>query len=124
MRLWDVQRGKEIRSLEGHSDFVRSVASYPDARYALSGSNDKSVRLWDVQTGQEIRRFDGYVGYVLGVAFSPDRHDVLFGSQDASCGTFKPEKKLAASKDLWMPRTAWHSLPTVVMSSLEAPAQQ
>jgi hypothetical protein len=83
IRLWDVQRGKEIRRLEGHSNIVRSVAFSPNSRYALSGSNDKSVWLWDVQTGQEISRFDGYGGYVLGVAFSPDGRYALCGSRDA-----------------------------------------
>ena len=51
VRLWDVETGRCLRVLEGHTDSVRSVAWSADGRRALSGSGDKTVRLWDVETG-------------------------------------------------------------------------
>ena len=36
--------GKETSKLEGHSDYVRSVAISPDGKTIVSGSDDKTVR--------------------------------------------------------------------------------
>jgi serine/threonine protein kinase len=36
--------GKELRRLDGHTDNVGAIS--PDGHYALSGSNDTTVRLW------------------------------------------------------------------------------
>ena len=46
LRLWDVETGKVVRSFDGHTDVVRSVAFSPDGRRALSGSRDMTMRLW------------------------------------------------------------------------------
>ena len=71
-----------IRTFTGHSDLVRSVAFSPDGRYALSGSNDKTLKLWDVNTGSAIRTFTGHSNQVRSVAFSPDGRYALSGSND------------------------------------------
>lgn len=68
----------------GHSDDVNSVAFSPDGWYALSGSNDKTLKLWDIATGREIRTFKGHSKMVYSVAFSPDGRYALSGSWDST----------------------------------------
>ena len=44
IRVWDTATGQEVRTLQGHSDLVRSVALSPDEKTIASGSNDRTVR--------------------------------------------------------------------------------
>ncbi len=46
VRLWDVETGNELACLKGHTGPVRAVAFSPDSRFALSGSDDHTIRLW------------------------------------------------------------------------------
>jgi WD40 repeat protein len=71
-----------IRTFSGHTGEVWSVAFSPDGMYALSGSDDHTLKLWDVNSGTEIRSFSGHTGRVNSVAFSPDGRYALSGSND------------------------------------------
>lgn len=46
MSWWDLGTGRCLRTLTDHADEISSVAVTPDARHALSGSRDCTVRLW------------------------------------------------------------------------------
>ncbi len=68
----DYQKFKELSTLSGHSDQVRSVAFSPDGKTLASGSDDKTVKLWNVADGKELRSLSGHSSIVTSVAFSPD----------------------------------------------------
>ena len=90
IKLWDVNTGKEIRTLTGHANWVNSVAFSPDGKFLASGSADCTIKLWQVQTGIEIQTFTGHSDPVSSVAYSPrtpttnsqERQLVASGSND------------------------------------------
>ncbi len=88
MRLWDVETGRCLRVLEGHTDWIQEVAWSADGRYALSGGEygavDETVRLWEVETGRCLRVLKGHVNAIWSVAWSPDQRLALSGSADGT----------------------------------------
>ncbi len=69
--LWDVATGKELRSLQGHTGFVRSVAFGPGGRTLASSGTDHTIKFWDVATGKELESLKNPSGDD-SVVFSPD----------------------------------------------------
>ena len=82
LRLWDVNSGKCLRTFEGHTKTVKSVALSADGRWALSGSHDKTLRVWDVSSGECLRTFEEHEYGVCSVALSADGRWVLSGGGD------------------------------------------
>ena len=37
-----------MKTLEGHTDAVKSVCVSPDEKYIISGSKDKTIKIWDM----------------------------------------------------------------------------
>ncbi|TIW08357.1 MAG: WD40 repeat domain-containing protein, partial [Mesorhizobium sp.] len=81
IKLWDLDTGREVRRLEGHSGTVYALALSADGNRLLSGSLDGTARLWDMETGSETALFDSRSGPVYAVAFAADG-TVLTGGYD------------------------------------------
>jgi WD40 repeat protein len=76
-RVWlharvTVPQQKFLFSLNGHTNWVRTCQLSPDARLAVSGGDDHSVRVWDLETRATLHAFDELDGSVNVAAFHPD----------------------------------------------------
>ena len=80
--MWDATRGKELKSLAGHTNWVLSVAFSPDGSRIVSGSEDRTVRVWDVTRGEGSKSLAGHTSPVNSVAFSSDGSRIVSGSVD------------------------------------------
>ena len=90
-----------LKTLEGHSEEVNSVAYSPDGTKIISSSEGSTINIWDANTGEclkNLKRFSdfpditkifsgsrdeiGHSGEVNSVAFSPDGTKIISGSTD------------------------------------------
>jgi len=64
--------GPLLRTLEGHTSWVRAVAVTNDGSRAISASNDRTLKVWDLETGEHIRTLEGHIDSVMAVAVTND----------------------------------------------------
>jgi dipeptidyl aminopeptidase/acylaminoacyl peptidase len=80
-KIWNLETGKEITTLKGHSHYVNSVAFSPDGKLLATGSADSTAKVWTIATG-EARTLKEHSGVVSSVAFSPDGQKLATASAD------------------------------------------
>ncbi|KJZ69045.1 hypothetical protein HIM_11571 [Hirsutella minnesotensis 3608] len=90
VRLWDPATGAHGHPLEGHGDWVTTVAFSPDGKTLASASGDSTVRLWDPATGAHRHPLEGHGGWVTAVAFSPDGKTLASASDDSTVRLWDP----------------------------------
>lgn len=57
VKLWDLRTSECLKTLEGHSNSVTSIALSPDNQLLVSGSYDETAKLWDIETGECLKTF-------------------------------------------------------------------
>ncbi|GAA6619659.1 NB-ARC domain-containing protein [Scytonema sp. NUACC26] len=51
VKIWDVRTGQCLKTLQGHTNQVSSVAFSSDGQILASSSTDETIELWDVRSG-------------------------------------------------------------------------
>jgi WD40 repeat protein len=82
VKLWDITTGKCLKTLQGHTSWVNSVAISPDGTTLVSGSADRTIKLWDIRTGECLKTLQGHTQRVQSVAISPDSATLISSSND------------------------------------------
>jgi WD40 repeat protein len=81
VRLWDTRTNLCLKTLQGHSNGIWSVAFNPippNSPYQeelggilASGSQDGMIRFWNIKTGKYLAGIQGHASWIWSVAFSP-----------------------------------------------------
>jgi serine/threonine protein kinase len=84
IKVWNLETGEEIYTLNKHSGTVFSVAISLDAQFLASGSADGTIKVWDLDTGEEIYSITEHSDAIYSVAISPDGKFLVSGSNDTT----------------------------------------
>ncbi|XP_058810322.1 dynein assembly factor with WDR repeat domains 1-like isoform X3 [Phymastichus coffea] len=88
-KVWDIESGKELLTLEGHKNVVYTVSfNKPSSDKILTGSFDKSARVWCSRTGCCLITLWGHNAEVVAAHFSPTQNKVATCSMDATSKIF------------------------------------
>jgi WD40 repeat protein/uncharacterized caspase-like protein len=90
IKLWEVESGRMLRTLDHHRDNVTSIAFSADGKILASGSLDKTVAISEVKSGRLIRSLTGHADEINAIAFSPDGKTIASGSRDETINLWDP----------------------------------
>ena len=118
LKVWDLESGRKLRTLEGHSGVVAAVAVTGDGKRAVSASLDKTLKVWDLESGRILATFtcDGaanccaFAGNhtVIAGDFSGKLHFLRF--EESAAETYRPPDESAAR---WILTSAFGEFRTV-----------
>lgn len=84
VRLWDVETGAMVQSMDGHTASVSSVIFNQVGNLAVSGSKDTGIRFWDLLSGVCVKTFEDFLGEITSIEMSSSGVKLLSGSKDNS----------------------------------------
>lgn len=84
LRLWELERRRELGIVDGHLDAVVGVAFSSDGQFAYSASLDQSIAVWDLKSIGQPAYLRGEDSFVHSVALSRDGRTALTGNDDGT----------------------------------------
>jgi hypothetical protein len=82
LKVWDLDSGRVLSTLQGHANSVSACAVTPDGRRVVSASYDKTLKVWDLESGRELATLQGHADLVSACAVTPDGRRVVSASDD------------------------------------------
>jgi len=106
IKIWDLETGKCVRTLEGHHAYVSSIAISSDDKYMVSEAASGEVKIWDFQTGECLKnlRNDTFT-----IAITSDNKYIAFGG-------YKTIRIFNLETMEWLRSLEGHSYPVRTLS--------
>jgi len=84
LKIWKLNKEKEIFNRAGHAGGVNAVAVIPNGKQVISSSGDSTLKVWNWQTGEEILTLNVKCFPILikALAVTPDGKQVIVGLSD------------------------------------------
>ncbi|MEL6880251.1 MAG: NB-ARC domain-containing protein [Cyanobacteria bacterium J06607_10] len=89
IRLWNIQTGTCLQTIEAHNNWVWQIACSPDGKTIATCSDDVTIKLWDSTSGSRMGALQmtlrGHTdGGIWTLDFSPDSQQLISGGQDGT----------------------------------------
>jgi nucleoside phosphorylase len=72
LKVWDLESGRALATLEGHANWVMACAVTPDGQRVVSASADKTLKVWDLATYACLFTHRGDAPYLAVTASTTD----------------------------------------------------
>lgn len=82
VQVWDMNSGRCLQELQGHTGGVNTVRLSKDTRWVVSGSSDKTVRLWERSSERCLQVLQGHTDSVMSVDMNADGTLIVSGGHD------------------------------------------
>jgi WD40 repeat protein len=79
LRVWDLQRDRELYPRGGHRGRIYAAMYSPDGRAIVSASMDNTIRYWDLVRGEELSCIEAHDGGVWCLAVTADGKTLASG---------------------------------------------
>jgi WD40 repeat protein len=80
----DLETGKVIKTLKGHSKVILATDFSSDGKQLLTAGGDGIIKIWDTETGQELQTINAHNDVIFDAKFSSDDKYIVSGSWDAT----------------------------------------
>ncbi|VVC45263.1 Katanin p80 subunit, C-terminal,WD40-repeat-containing domain,Katanin p80 subunit B1,WD40/YVTN repeat- [Cinara cedri] len=86
LKVWDLTKGKKVKTFSGHKSAVTKVDFFPFASssYFVTGSKDTNVKLWDYRYSHCIGMYKGHEASISSLKYSPDGLWIASGDVEGS----------------------------------------
>jgi WD40 repeat protein len=81
-RIWDIESGKILHELRGHTGPVNKVAISEKNNCVVTASDDGDVRIWDTKTGASLFVLHGHAGPITDMAIDKKEEFIATCSAD------------------------------------------
>jgi len=79
IKIWEASSGRELFTLNGHTDQIQGIVFSPDGRVLFTGASDRTVRLWEISTGRLLNTLR-HTDAVFDIALLPDGRQLIAGT--------------------------------------------
>src|SRR5262249_6547070 len=84
LSLWYPAEGGGATFSSGHEGAIVSVGVTPDGNFAISGSDDNTIKIWDLNTLRLVRSLEAYSDGIAAIALSRDGRLLASRSWDST----------------------------------------
>jgi WD40 repeat protein len=89
IKIWDINQGKEIKTLPGHTDEVKAISYSPDGKYLASASLDSTIRIWNAFDYTPVRIIKTNLPQTI-IKFTPDGKQLASAGRDSLIRLWDP----------------------------------
>jgi WD40 repeat protein len=84
IKLWNLSSGALLRTINGHSYYVKDAFFINNGEQILSYSGDYTAKIWETSNGNLIKCFDGHEGVIFSACISKDNNTLYTASEDST----------------------------------------